>query len=405
MNYIIRDDSLTVFINSQMFTVDNSHPNYNKIREMLKQYSHDKVDVSQEIMELYDIKKNIEEYGDGVISIEDGVVYANGMSLDNSLTKRMIRMMNEGFNVEPLKNFLSNLVKNPSNRSVQELYDFLDQNDLPITSDGHFLAYKSVTSDYKDRHTRKLDNSVGSIVTMPRNLVDDQKDRTCSTGLHFCSLGYLDFFHNSQSRIVVLKINPADVVSIPIDYNNSKGRCCRYEVVDDHDDHRKEKFDKTVNTSYDSCCDIGGCNCKDDVVSPILCGCRDASYCNDENCKVYKSHYPPTSDFSEIRDRVTVFIEDKMTEDDMHGHSDVITSFIDSFFEEIVDNYEWADMFIGHSDGYYPRVMLGDYNTGIDLFFEEILTCIINRLSEVWNEDYVDMNIQKWIDEINDDFG
>ena len=30
---------------------------------------------------------------------------------------------------------------------------------------------------------------------------------------------------------MLLKINPADVVSIPIDYNNSKGRCCRYEVI------------------------------------------------------------------------------------------------------------------------------------------------------------------------------
>ena len=34
-------------------------------------------------------------------------------------------------------------------------------------------------------------------------------------------------------RILVLKINPRDVVAIPSDYNNSKGRTCRYEVVDE----------------------------------------------------------------------------------------------------------------------------------------------------------------------------
>jgi hypothetical protein len=30
---------------------------------------------------------------------------------------------------------------------------------------------------------------------------------------------------------VILKINPRDVVSIPSDYNNSKGRACRYEIA------------------------------------------------------------------------------------------------------------------------------------------------------------------------------
>ena len=30
---------------------------------------------------------------------------------------------------------------------------------------------------------------------------------------------------------MILKINPADVVSIPADYNATKGRACRYEVL------------------------------------------------------------------------------------------------------------------------------------------------------------------------------
>jgi hypothetical protein len=32
-------------------------------------------------------------------------------------------------------------------------------------------------------------------------------------------------------RTVIVKINPRDVVSIPTDYDNSKGRACRYEVI------------------------------------------------------------------------------------------------------------------------------------------------------------------------------
>ena len=30
---------------------------------------------------------------------------------------------------------------------------------------------------------------------------------------------------------MILKINPRDVVSIPADYGDTKGRCCRYQVI------------------------------------------------------------------------------------------------------------------------------------------------------------------------------
>jgi hypothetical protein len=95
------------------------------------------------------------------------------------------------------------------------------------------LAYKKVRNDYLDIHSGTMDNSVGQTVEMERNEVDDDKDRTCSTGLHFCSLDYLSHFGGHDSRTVVLKINPRDVVSIPADYHATKGRACRYEVIDE----------------------------------------------------------------------------------------------------------------------------------------------------------------------------
>ena len=42
---------------------------------------------------------------------------------------------------------------------------------------------------------------------------------------------------------MILKINPRDVVSIPVDYNNTKGRACKYEVVDVLSE---EQFNQTV---------------------------------------------------------------------------------------------------------------------------------------------------------------
>ena len=62
-----------------------------------------------------------------------------------------------------------------------------------------------VRSDYKDVHSGTFDNSVGQVLEMPRNQVDEDKDRTCSAGLHFCSYDYLKFF--GGERIMVLKID------------------------------------------------------------------------------------------------------------------------------------------------------------------------------------------------------
>jgi hypothetical protein len=100
---------------------------------------------------------------------------------------------------------------------------------LPITDDGYFLAYKRVNRNYTDCHSGTFDNHVGKVVEMPREKVNANRNETCSAGLHVCSHSYLS--HYSGDRIVVVKINPKDVVSVPVDYNNAKMRVCRYEVV------------------------------------------------------------------------------------------------------------------------------------------------------------------------------
>jgi hypothetical protein len=140
-------------------------------------------------------------------------------------------MLNAGLSIDPMVRFIEKLMSNPSKRAVDELFSFMEACNLPVTPDGDFLAYKRVRANYLDCHSQTMDNSVGQVLEMPRNSVDEDKNNTCSYGLHFCSYDYLKHF--SGERIVVLKINPADVVAIPADYNNSKGRTCRYEVVDE----------------------------------------------------------------------------------------------------------------------------------------------------------------------------
>lgn len=154
--------------------------------------------------------------------------------LSDAIIKKITTMASQGFDCKPMVNFLSNLYRNPSETAIAELYLFIEACNLPITEDGHFIAYKIVRNDYMDIYTGKMDNSVGKVLEMPRGLVDADRQNTCSRGLHFCSKEYLNAYGSSRrdaDRCMLVKINPADVVAIPSDYNNAKGRTWKYEVV------------------------------------------------------------------------------------------------------------------------------------------------------------------------------
>jgi hypothetical protein len=102
-----------------------------------------------------------------------------------------------------------------------------------------------VRSNYFDIHSGTFRNQVGDVPEMPRNKVDEDKDRTCSYGLHFCSIAYLPHFSDSDGgHTMIVRINPKDVVSIPGDYANTKGRCCRYEVIAEYKEDWRSKIDK-----------------------------------------------------------------------------------------------------------------------------------------------------------------
>ena len=121
-------------------------------------------------------------------------------------------------------------------QSQKELYDFLEHESLPITEDGYFLAYKAVRADYMDKYRGAFDNHVGNVCEMTRSKVDDDRSRGCSNGLHAGALNYVAGYGSVESndKIVIVKINPKDVVSVPSDCNHEKLRTCRYEVVGEY---------------------------------------------------------------------------------------------------------------------------------------------------------------------------
>lgn len=180
---------------------------------------------------------------DGFTVTPDEVFY-QGEVMPLALASKIRAILEEGLPVSLFAKFWENLQQNPSANSVRELYDFLAYKELPITEDGCFLAYKGLDKNYwsisgntttkvlkgQVNNSGHIYNGVGEEIEVRRWDVDDNRENHCSFGLHVGSLDYAQGF--SRSSVVVVKVNPKDVVSVPSDYNCQKCRVSAYKVVE-----------------------------------------------------------------------------------------------------------------------------------------------------------------------------
>lgn len=242
---IITESNITVFLNGKVHTVNINQPNFKDVKEVIINEDWENLEST------ISVSRKIETWAnDSGIEIMGGVIYYNREEIHSSVTEKILDLISEGYSSTPLINFLNNLMGNPSKTAVDELYLFLESAKLPITEDGYVIAYKKVRDDYKDIYTGTFDNSVGSICEMPRNQVCDDRDKTCSAGLHVAAYDYMKHYGVSNAnRVVAVKINPADFVSIPSDYNNAKARVSRYEVIEDLG--TTHSFNKLPDTVYE----------------------------------------------------------------------------------------------------------------------------------------------------------
>lgn len=185
-------------------------------------------DKVERFLRLIDRAKRIAEGSEGKLILVDGRFKMDGEYLPALFTKRLIELEGTSM-VNSLSNLWKNLRNNPDQRSRTELLAFLEKNEMPITEDGCFIAYKYVTHDLKDVRTRTFDNSPGAEPRMNREDVDNNPAVTCSRGLHVAAYEYAS---RHGHTIVAVKVNPVDVVSIPFDYNGQKMRGCGYKVLE-----------------------------------------------------------------------------------------------------------------------------------------------------------------------------
>lgn len=183
---------------------------------------------------------------------EDGTTYrvTHGDPVAETVLSTALRLARENADLAPLGAFLSRLERNPSEASRSQLFGWLRASGFTLTTDGLIVGYKSVREDgfsscagnepvtvtHQDGTvetvTGRVPYPVGATVTMPRELVATERSHACSVGLHVGTYGYADTF--SEQMLVVL-VDPADVVSVPSDCGAQKMRVSKLFVAALHD--------------------------------------------------------------------------------------------------------------------------------------------------------------------------
>ena len=215
------------------------------------------------------------------IEVKDGNLYVFGDPVHSTLATRVLSFLEAGLDCVHLFKFILKLNLNPSKRAVDELYTFLEHRALPITDNGNFLAYKAVREDYSDKYSGKFINTIDAVLEMPRNKVDDDKNVGCSYGFHAGTVEYAKDFLGREGHLMIVEINPSDVVSIPTDCQFQKLRTCKYKVVGEYEiDLTDPLYASRFETDQDDDVDLWD----DDYPTCSDCGEESYGNCDDCNC-------------------------------------------------------------------------------------------------------------------------
>jgi len=273
--YQLTENSLTIFWEGKPYTLRKDHVNFKLAKQAILEARYD------DLGDLLDIAKAVENFVEGDIEVRDEVVFYKGHRLHGVVVEKLLEMLRAGMrDSAPLTNFITRLQSNPSANSANELYSFMSYKSLPNTPEGKVLGYKGVQKDFwsstgnadtivlqgktNDRH--QILNEVGATIEVARRCVDDNKDNHCSFGLHVGSYDYANNWAGENGRLLVVEFDPADAVSVPTDCDFQKLRVSKYNVISDITDTRKElnkpvyEANKPIYGSNDDCCDDEDCD-------------------------------------------------------------------------------------------------------------------------------------------------
>jgi hypothetical protein len=325
------DGFLTVVVDGKQHTILASNPLFASAVSAFQIKDLDALmlalDPSRKFLNLYAKYEQIE--------VKDGSVFVDGETISSVVADRIINFLADGIDCLPIFKFITRLQLNPSKRAVDELYTFLEHKNLPYTESGTFLAYKAVRHDFTDKHTGKFFNGVGEVLSMPRNKVDDDKNVGCSYGFHAGTLKYASEFACGSDKMVLVEIDPADVVSIPTDCEFQKLRTCRYKVVAEYERPLNEHvYESRFSTENDDDVDE---EWDDDELSCAECDycsidCDECNCCNDCcDCGDFDSGVCMADPDSEP-EQLTLPLDNKMQSIDWASKMVVLDTLINHLF-------------------------------------------------------------------------
>ena len=237
------DNHWTVVLGGQPFQFDHTHPEYQGLMECVMAGDED------EFVNLHNTGTVIEDWSEGNFEFREGFLYYEDEQVASQPTERIIGMLKNGWDHKPMLAYLDRLYQNVSNRAVQESYNWCSHKGLPITDDGMLIGYKGVAlysggdrkdkngrtiteGDYVDRYTgTSFRNNVGDECSMNRRKVSDNCNEGCASGLHVGTYEYASDWATSTGVVLLVKFDPADIVSVPTDCEFSKMRVSKYTVV------------------------------------------------------------------------------------------------------------------------------------------------------------------------------
>jgi len=81
-------------------------------------------------------------------------------------------------------------------------------------------------NEYTDGYTGKMRIVIGEEVSMERGKCNSNPHETCSAGLHVANYGYN--IAGNGDTVILVAVNPMNVVAVPYEYGNGKLRTCAY---------------------------------------------------------------------------------------------------------------------------------------------------------------------------------
>tara|TARA_R100000656_G_scaffold104176_2_gene76310 strand:+ start:30444 stop:31631 length:1188 start_codon:yes stop_codon:yes gene_type:complete len=243
--YILGPTAFTVVIRGEVFEIGNDHPKFNDILDVIRnapenETAEQNFDRAELLLSLVKqdsanaFTNQLEELGIEDITVENGQVLVRGEPMHTHLTDRILELQKARLPFEFLLKFWVNLSANPDEHPRQNLFKFLDSCRFPLTDDGCFLGYKfgkyNDEGQIVDWYSGTTVLEPGAKVPMKREDVVADPKEPCAPGLHIGTLNYAKGI-GANNPMVVVKVNPKDVVSIPNEYRFQKLRSCYYEVV------------------------------------------------------------------------------------------------------------------------------------------------------------------------------